>query len=194
MATQPIPKLTEEQYLALDRAADYKSEFVNGEMYAMSGGSFRHSILAVRIISDLDGKLRGSHCQVLNSDARVRAAKSGSYLHPDVSVVCGGIESVKGTDDILANPSLIVEVLSPSTSDYDHGKKFAIYREIPSLQDYLLVHTDEILIEQYTRQSDGNWLLSDHHGVDSVVQLTSIGCTLSLKDIYDGAFEGVPKE
>ena len=139
--------------------------------------------------NDLVVKLRGRKCQVFNADARVRAAKTGSYLYPDVSVVCGAVETYQGTDDILANPTVIVEVLSPSTADYDHGKKFAIYREIPSLNDYLLVHTDEILIEQYTRQNDGKWLLSDHAGMEATLQLASIGCTLYLKDIYEGSFE-----
>ncbi len=182
-------RLTEDEYLALDRAADYKSEFVDGKMYAMAGVGLRHSSLGVRMISELVGKLRGRNCEVFNGDARVRAAKTGSYLYPDVSVICGTVETYQGTDDILVNPCVIVEVLSPSTADYDHGKKFAIYREIPSLNDYLLVHTDEILIEQYARRSDGKWLLSDHAGMDSMLHLGSIGCTLSLKDIYEGAFE-----
>ena len=187
MATQPFPKLTEHDYLALERAADFKSEFVDGEIYAMSGGTFRHGGLAVRLIVELDNQLRGRHCRVFNSDVRVRAAKKGSYLYPDLSVVCGPIETFEGADDILANPIVIGEVLSPSTADYDHGKKFEIYREIPSLMDYLLIHSDEVFIEHFTRQPDGNWLLSDHKGADASLELPSIGCRLVLAGIYEGA-------
>lgn len=155
----------------------------------MAGVGLRHSSLGVRMICGLVGKLRGRNYEVINSDVRVRAPKTGSYLYPDVSVVCGAVETYQGTDDILVNPSLIVEVLSPSTADYDHGKKFAIYREIPSLNDYLLVHTDEILIEQYARRDDGKWLLSNHAGIDATLELASVDCTLNLKDIYEGSFE-----
>ena len=182
-------RLTEEEYLALDRAADYKSEFVDGEMYAMAGVGLRHSSLGVRMICGLVMTLHGRNCEVFNADVRVRAAKTGSYLYPDVSVVCGAVETYQGTDDILANPSVIVEVLSPSTADYDHGKKFAIYREIPSLNDYLLVHTDEVLIGQYVRRNDGKWLLSDHEGIEATVHLGSIDCTLHLKDNYEAALK-----
>ena len=189
MATQPIVRLTEQDYLSTDRASEHKSEYVDGEMYAMSGGSLRHSRLAVRSIVVLENQLSGRNCRVYNSDARVLCAKKRSYLYPDVSVVCGAEEALESTDDILVNPTIIVEVLSPSTADYDHGKKFAIYREIPSFNDYLLVHSDEVLIEQYTRQPAGNWLLSDHKGIEAVVELRSIGCTVALKDIYGSMFE-----
>ncbi len=117
---------------------------------------------------------------------RIRIAKSKNYLYPDLSVVCGEEESLEV--DIIENPTVIAEVLSPSTADYDHGKKFSIYREIPSLKDYLLVHTQEILIEHFTPQADGNWLLAYHQGMDAVVELKSIGCSIALKDIYSGVF------
>ena len=187
MATLPIAKLTEHDYLALDRASHFKSEYVNGEMYAMSGGTFRHGGLAVNLVISLGTQLRGRNCRVFNSDVRVRAAKKGNYLYPDLSVVCGPIETFEGADDILANPIVIGEVLSPSTADYDHGTKFEIYREIPSLVDYLLVHTDEMFIEHFTRQPDGNWLLSDRKGADAVVELPNIGCKLVLTEIYEDA-------
>ena len=184
MATQPFPKLTEHDYLALDRAADFKSEFVDGEMYAMSGGTFRHGGLAVNLVISLGTQLRGSHFRVFNSDVRVRTAKKGSYLYPDLSVVCGPIERFEGADDILANPVVIGEVLFPSTAD--HGTKFEIYREIPALMDHLLVHSDEMFIEHFTRQPDGNWLLSDHKGTDAFVELPSTGCRITLVEIYEG--------
>ena len=186
MASQLIVGLTEQDYLALERAAEFKSEFVDGEMYAMSGGTSRHSYLAVRFAVALESQLRGRKCMVLNSDMRVRIAKSKNYLYPDLSVVCG-VETSLEVDN-LENPTVIVEVLSPSTADYDHGKKFSIYREIPSLKDYLLVHTQEIMIEHFTPQVDGSWLLTYHNGMDALVEVKSIGCSIALKDIYSGVF------
>ena len=187
MATQPLPIITEQGYLELDRAARYKSEFVDGAVYAMSGGTLRHSSLAARLIGYFSRQLDGKKCFVLTSDARIRTPKSGSYFYPDLSIICGEPEAYKDDKDLLVNPTVIVEVLSPSTSDYDHGKKFMHYREIPTLQDYLLVHTEEILVEQYTRQSDGMWLLSDHPGPDAIVSLSSINCALHPGPIYEGA-------
>ena len=185
MATQPI--ITEQEYLELDRAAHYKNEFVDGEMYAMSGGTLRHSSLAARLIGDFSRQLDGKKCFVLTSDARIRTPKSGSYFYPDLSIICGDPEAYNDCNDLLVNPIVIVEVLSPSTSDYDHGKKFTHYREIPTLQAYLLVHTEEILVEQCTLQPDGMWLLSDHPGPNAIVSLSSINCALHLGSIYEGA-------
>ncbi len=186
MASQPIVGLTEQDYLALERAAEFRSEFVDGEMYAMSGGTSRHSRLAIRFAVALDIQLKGRKCLVFSSDMQVRIAKSKNYLYPDLSVVCGEEESFEV--DVLENPAVIVEVLSPSTADYDHGKKFSIYREIPSLKDYLLVHTQEIMIEHFTPQADSSWLLAYHKGMDAVVELKSIACSIALRDIYSGVF------
>ena len=190
MATQPAARLSEEDYLALDRAAEYKSEFVEGEMYAMSGGSYRHSDLAGAINAEFRLKLKGRKCRIFNSDVRVRSAKGSSYFYPDLSIVCGEVQSYQDASDILTNPIVIVEVLSPSTSDYDHGRKFAHYKEIPTLWDYLLVHTDDILIEQFTRQPNGNWLLSEHRGMDGGLDISSVDCHLTLRSIYEDAFGG----
>lgn len=184
-----MPRLHEDDYLAIERIAGYKSEFVDGEMFAMSGGSYRHSDLAVTILAELKQQLKGRKCRVFNSDLRVRSSRGSSYFYPDISVVCGAIQSFQESNDILTNPTVIIEVLSPSTSDYDHGKKFAHYREITTLQDYLMVHTDAILIEQFTRQPNGDWLLSEHRGMEANLSIASIDCSLGLFNVYDGAIE-----
>ena len=180
-------RMTEEEYLKFDRAAEYKSEFVAGEMYAMSGGRLRHADLASLLLIELHGQLKGRTCRVFNSDVRVRTPKSASYFYPDLSVVCGEPQTFKDSDDILVSPIVLVEVLSPSTADYDHGTKFAHYREIPTLEEYILVHTDAILIEQYTRQNSGNWLLSEHEGMEAELSLPSIDCSINLRAIYEDA-------
>lgn len=186
MQANAVRKMTEEEYLALERVADFKSEFVGGEMFAMAGGKLRHADLGARVIVEFARKL-GASCRTFNSDARVRTAKSKAYLYPDVSVVCGPVE--RDQEDILLNPVVIVEVLSPSTADYDHGSKFAMCREIPSFREYIMVHTEKLLIEHYTKIDDGRWLLSEHEGMDGEIDLPAVSCQLSLRNIYDGAIE-----
>jgi Uma2 family endonuclease len=185
MASLPTPRITEEEYLRLERAAEYKSEFVDGELFAMSGGSLPHSTLAANWIAELRPKLRGRDCIVLTSDARIRTQRSGSYVYPDVSVVCGKPQSHQSADDILTNPIVVIEVLSPSTADYDRGRKFELYREIASLQDYILVHTGSIHVEHFTRQP-GSWLFREYYGTESSVPIGSIDCIVQLGDVYDG--------
>jgi Uma2 family endonuclease len=185
MATAPTPRLTEEEYLRLERAAETKSEFVDGEMFAMSGGSRAHSALAANWIGELQSKLRGRNCIVFTSDLRIRTRRTGSYVYPDISVVCEEPQTNRNADDILPNPVVVIEVLSPSTEAYDRGKKFGLYREIPSLQDYILVHTDAVHVEHYSRQP-GSWLFREFSGIDASVHIASIDCTVALKDVYEG--------
>ena len=187
MATVPTPRITEEEYLRLERAAETKSEFVAGEMFAMSGGSRAHSALAANWIRELGVKLRGRNCSVFTSDLRIRTSRTGSYVYPDISVVCEEPQPNRNADDFLTNPIVVIEVLSPSTAEYDRGKKFALYREIPSLKDYILVHTDAVLVEHYSRQPE-NWLLRKSSGLDSSVHISSIDCTVALNDVYRNVF------
>jgi Uma2 family endonuclease len=160
MSTQTVPGLTEEEYLALDRANDFRSEFIGGEMLGMSGGSLGHAGRASRCGAELVTKLAGRPCDVLLSDARVRTPVTGSYLYPDVLVVCGEAQTHQGRTDVLTNPGVVVEVLSPSTKNYDRGGKFDLYREIPSLQEYLLIH-NQPKIEHYSRQPDNSWIFRE---------------------------------
>ena len=189
MATQPVFTLTEQDYLTLESSAEYKSEFVDGEMYAMSGAKPRHCRLETILAGVIYRQLLGNDCRSFSSNLKIRAEKSRSYLYPDLSVVCGPLERVEGTNDVIANPSVLFEVLSPSTADYDHGKKFAIYREIPTLKDYLLVHSEEVFVEHFTLQPDGSWILRDHKGIEAAVEIPNIQCTLNLKELYDGVFD-----
>jgi Uma2 family endonuclease len=188
VGTSPAARLTEQDYLALERAAKHKSEFVSGEMFAMSGGSARHSRLAGRIFSKLDEQLEGSGCAPFTSDLRVRTPL-GDQFYPDVSVACGPMQNPGASKDVYTNPVVIVEVLSPSTADYDRGLKFVLYREIPSLSDYLIFHWDAIHVEHYTRQRNDSWLLQHHHGDDARIPLPSIRCELALGSIYAGAMD-----
>jgi Uma2 family endonuclease len=188
VGTSPATRLTEQEYLALERAAKFKSEFVGGEMFAMSGGSARHARLASKILSKLDLQLEGQGCTAINSDLRIRSPQ-GDQFYPDVSVVRGPIETYAGSKDVCTNPVVIVEVLSPSTTDYDRGLKFVLYREIPSLNDYLIFHWDAIHVEHYTRQNKDSWLLQHYHGDEARILLPSIRSELALDSIYAGAMD-----
>jgi Uma2 family endonuclease len=185
MASNPVSKLSEEQYLAIERAAEFKSEFMDGVMYAMSGGTMRHSALARNILMEMHAMVRGGECQTFGSDLRVRVS-GRMYAYPDVSVVCGKPQLADEQKDILLNPIVIFEVLSPSTELYDRGLKFQLYRSIPSLREYILVDQNKVQIEHYVRQDSSAWTLRDHQGLEQELKLDSIGVSLPLRLIYDG--------
>jgi len=189
MATQSVPRVTEEEYLERERAAEFKHEFVGGEIFAMPGGSLRHSRLAVNWTFELVSKLRGADCGVFSSDARVRTSATGSFVYPDVSVACGELPLYRDAYDILTNPKVVIEVLSPSTADYDRGRKFELYREISSLQEYVLVHTASAHVEHFARKEDASWIFREYRGLESAVALASIECTVRMMDAYAGVFE-----
>jgi Uma2 family endonuclease len=184
VASNPVSKLTEEQYLALDRAAEFRSEFIDGEMFAMSGGTNRHGRIQRNLLVELDLALREGACEPFGSHSRVRVS-SRAYLYPDVSVVCGGPQAVDDEDDILVNPVAIFEVLSPSTEKYDRGLKFQLYRTIDSLKEYILINQDQILVERFTRQLDGTWSLHDYQGSGEELKIDAIEVAFPLHRIYD---------
>lgn len=187
MATQPqTATVTLDEYLAAEETAEFRSEFIDGVVVAMVGGTLEHGVIAQNIGSVLHAKLRGGPCRVVSQGTHVRASLSERVFYPDVAVFCGEPRRERRVRDLLLNPVVIVEVLSPSTADYDRGTKWENYRRIPSLQDYLLVAQDEPLVERYTRQGDGFWLFSETTGFDASIRLESIGVDLALRDAYDG--------
>lgn len=185
MTSQPTVYLTPEEYLAAERKSEYKSEYIDGEVVAMTGASRRHNLIAFNITGEIGQQLKGRPCEGYASRMRVRVPSARVYTYPDVVVVCGEPQFEDGHVDTLLNPTLIVEVLSESTERYDRGKKFGFYRTIESLAEYLLVAQDEYRIEQYARQQDGRWLLSEYGSLDETVELTSIQCRLALREVYD---------
>ncbi len=185
MASSSRPKLTEQEYLEIERSADFKSELVRGAMYAMSGGSLQRSGIARNILATLHSILRAGECQAFGSDLRVRVSNS-LYTYPDVTVVCGKPLLSDAEQDCLMNPIAIFEVLSPTTETYDRGMKFQHYRTIPSLREYILVEQDHVQIEQYIRQDADTWTLRDHKSLDAELKMDSIGATLPLRLIYEG--------
>ncbi len=185
MQAQRKPYITPREYLEMERLAPARSEYYAGEIYAMAGASPSHSEIIANLAYSLVGQLKGRNCHVHPTDLRVHVSKSGLYTYPDVVVVCGRRRYTDNQNDTLLNPTIIVEVLSESTESYDRGRKFEMYRTLDSLTDYLLVAQDEPLVEHYTRLPDNRWVLAGHKGMDAVVAIASIDCTLPLADVYD---------
>ena len=178
--------LTPEQYLEIERNAEFKSEYYNGEMFAMGGAKSPHNLILPNLTRELSQQLRAGPCRVFSNDQRVLVAPTGLYTYPDLSVVCGTPHFLDGVLDTLLNPTVIFEILSPSTEAYDRGRKFGHYRSIESLRAYLMVASESIGAELYTRQPNNQWALTaDARHLEDVVEIESIGCTLKLADIYE---------
>lgn len=175
---------TPEAYLAFERAREVKHEYVNGEVYLMAGASAKHNVIVGSTVATLHAQLRQRPYELYLINMRVKVSTT-VYSYPDVTIVCEPPRFEDDHEDTLLNPTLIVEVLSPSTEGYDRGKKFTQYRELDSLREYVLIAQDSRHIERYLRQPDGQWLLTDAKGADGVLELASIGCVLSLADVYE---------
>jgi Uma2 family endonuclease len=185
MSTLPKKRYTPTEYLALERQAECKSQYFDGEIFAMAGATRRHNLIAMNVGRELSVQVRGRPCEAYPSEMRVKVSPTGLYTYPDVVVVCGEPRFEDNHEDTLLNPTLIVEVLSPSTEDYDRGRKFAHYRQIDSLAEYLLVAQERRHVERYRRQESGEWLLWETDRPDDTVALSSIGCELALVEVYD---------
>lgn len=186
MSLPAIQLLSEEEYLAIERVADYKSEFVNGEMFAMAGGLEPHNLVASNVNRELGNALKSLPCRVYTSDMRVKIPATGLYTYPDVTVVCGSPEFADDRRDVIVNPVVLVEVLSDSTEAYDRGGKFEHYQRLESLREYLLVAQDRPRIERFFRQQPGDeWSYALVSGLDAVLHLASLDCDLRLEEVYD---------
>jgi len=178
-----VPRFTAEQYLALERNADSRSEFCNGFIIAMAGGSREHNVISGNLHGEIRSQLKGRPFEVYISDMRVRVDSTGLFTYPDVVAVCGEPRFVDDRADTLLNPTLIVEVLSTSTESYGRGDKFMHYRRLESLREHVLVSQDKVLVERFTRQGD-QWLLTEFRNRDETLQLASIDCKVALREIY----------
>jgi Uma2 family endonuclease len=189
MVTAALTRYTPEEYFALERNAEFKSEYLDGRIVAMTGASIEHATIAGNVHGELRQRLRGSSCRVFISDMRVQVGAGRRYTYPDLVAVCGEPQLVDRMPDTLTNPTLIVEVLSPSTEAYDRGEKFLQYRGIESLQEYVLVAQDRVLVERFVRAGEF-WTLSTLSDVDASLELTSVGCEIPLREIYENV--GIP--
>jgi Uma2 family endonuclease len=186
MTAVAIKMYTEQEYLELERAAEYKSEYYRGEIFAMAGAGRNHNRITENLSIEFIGVfLKGKGCQSFSSDLRVHIPENTLYTYPDFLIVCGEPEFLDRQTDTLLNPSVIVEVLSPSTERYDQGKKFYFYRSLQSLVEYVLIDSQEVGAEVYRKGSDGVWFLSSvAYDIDGSIEIGHIGLTLKVLDIY----------
>ena len=185
MALQPKTRFTPEEYLEMERKAAYKSEYHDGEIFAMAGASESHISIVANLMYLLVGQFKGRDCKAYSNDMKVRVTATGLFTYPDVVILCGEARFDDQQRDVLMNPGVIIEVLSDSTEAYDRGKKFDHYRSIESLSDYLLVAQDRPEIDKFVRQPNQQWLYSPNKGIDSRVEIASVNCVLSLAEVYD---------
>ncbi|MEO8595925.1 MAG: Uma2 family endonuclease [Candidatus Solibacter sp.] len=184
MSTQSKPFFTPEEYLELERKAEYKSEYLKGEIFAMSGGSRQHDWIATQLGFLIKSHLRGKGCTTHTSDMRVLVKPSGMYTYPDYSITRDQPLYEDDKVDTLTNPSLIVEILSPATELYDRGLKAKLYRDLPSLQELLLISQENYEVELYRRETV-DWRIVKAVGLEAFVDLRSIGYTLQLRELYE---------
>jgi Uma2 family endonuclease len=177
-----IPKLTPEEYFAWEEQQLERHEYIDGKVYAMSGGTINHSDIAMNFGTMLKNHLRGSGCKTLNSDARIKIFESNKYVYPDLSVTCDDRD--KSTPQYITHPCLIIEVLSPSTEAYDRGNKFKLYRKNPSLTDYVLVESERMAIDLYRKDESGNWYILNYEAGESL-DLKSIGLIFPIERVYE---------
>jgi len=185
MSSKVLSYISPEEYLRLERQAEYKSEYLNGEIFAMTGANREHNLISINLSSSLSQQLKGKSCEVYGSDMRVKVTTNGLYTYPDVVVACGEPDFEDDEIDTLLNPAVLIEILSTSTERYDRIAKTSYYRTLDSLTEHLLVAQHEYRIEQYIRQEDNLWSLFDYRSLNDIVQLQSIGCSLALRDVYD---------
>jgi Uma2 family endonuclease len=185
MTAQTIKMYSEKEYLELERDAEYKSEYYRGEIFAMAGASPNHNRIKENLSIEIGGFLKGKSCQSFSSDMRLHIPQNGLYTYPDLLVVCGRLEFSESDEDTLVNPSAIIEVLSRTTSTYDRGDKFHLYRSIPTLTEYVLVDSLSILVEVWRKNEDGTWLLAkETENIEEQITLTNFDLQLKLRDIY----------
>jgi Uma2 family endonuclease len=180
-----LPVFTAEQYLDLERHSEIRHEFLDGTVYAMSGGSPTHSAICFNLATTLGVQLRGTRCKGFSSDMKVRAGDASLYAYPDLTVVCGEPLLHDDHGDVLLNPVVIFEILSRSTESYDRGEKFERYKTIETLTDYVLVSQDRPRLEHFSRQPDGTWSLTEVSALESSLDIASINCRLPLAEVYD---------
>lgn len=188
--SEPEP-MTEVEYLEFEQTADTKHEFAYGEIIDMVGASRRHNLICTNVVANLHQQFGNRPCEVYQSDMRVQVRHANAYRYPDIVAVCGEPQFADTKPESLLNPTVLIEVLSPSTMETDRLLKLDEYRHIPSVQEYLIISQDRVRVEHHQRQSESSWLYTDIIDLDAMITITSLDCTLSVNDIYQRiTFEG----
>ena len=186
MGAAELKYCTEQEYLDAERIALDKHEYYKGKIFAMSGASIPHNIIAMNCSIDMGIKLKGKNCKPFGSDLRIHIPKNSLYTYPDLSIICGEIETTDDKFDTVKNPSVIIEILSESTRNYDKGGKFTLYREIESLQEYILIDSESIMVEKFMRNADSSWQLTEYKSIDASFTIETVSISLPLTTVYEG--------
>lgn len=179
-------KLSVEEYLQFEKASRDKHEYFKGEIFAMAGAGARHNVIFSNFFISIGMQLKGKPCKPYGSDLRIHIPENSLFTYPDISIICGEIIPSQIDADTAVQPTVIIEILSPSTRNYDQGIKFKLYREIPTLKEFITIDSESIGIEAYRINSQGNWELKDHRSIDETLTIPTVGLSLSLKEIYEG--------
>ena len=186
MSALPKVRLTEAEYLDIERKAEFKSEFFRGEMFAMAVASREHNYVKENLVGELYARLKGTPCRSLSGDQRVKVSATGLYTYPDVVIVCGKAEYDSIDRDALINPVVIIEILSPSTEKYDRGAKFRQYQQLGSVKEYVLVSQEVPVCESFVRQADGTWNLTTVTDLKADFEFSTVKVRIPMADIYNG--------
>lgn len=179
-------KFTIDEYLRFEKDSPEKHEFFQGEIFAMSGASNRHNLIFSNLFTGIGIQLKGKPCKPFGSDMRIYVAENTLFTYPDISIICGEIVSAPMDEDTATQPTVLIEILSPSTRNYDSGGKFKLYRDIPTLKEYIMVDSEAIGIEAFRLNSSGHWELEEYKLIAETLQIPCLQVSLPLVDIYDG--------
>lgn len=177
---------TEEEYLQLEKLSPTKNEYFKGEIFAMAGASNRHNVIFSNLFGDLSYKLKGKPCRAYGSDMRIYIPENTLYTYPDISIICGEIIPSNIDPDTVIQPTVLIEILSPSTKNYDLGGKFDLYRDIPTLREYILVDSESIRVQAFRINKENRWELEDYRSIKDILTVPILGASVSLKEIYEG--------
>ncbi len=185
MSAQPKHTLSVAEYLAFERGQQDKHEYIDGDIYLQAGASVAHNLICANIIAGLRPQLRGSSCRIYPSDMRIKISQRHHYVYADVTIICGTTMLDASDPETVRNPKVIIEILSPSTENYDRGRKFQAYRRIPDLEEYLLVAQESIRVEHFVRQTTTIWMMTEYTDLSATIALPSIQAALPIRTIYD---------
>lgn len=177
---------TAAEYLAMEKASDTKHEFFQGEVFAMAGAGRRHNVISKNVTGELYALLKGNPCQPYGSDLRIHIPENTLFTYPDISIICGDIIASKEDEDTAVLPSVLIEILSPSTKNYDRGGKFKLYRDIPSLKEYILIDTEAINIECFRLNAGEHWELEEYKTQEATLVINTLNVSIKIQDIYNG--------
>jgi len=177
-------RYTVEEYLEMEKASTVKHEYYQGEIFAMSGASYGHNILFSNIFLKVGSKLKGKSCHIFGSDMRMNIPENTLFTYPDISIYCNGVMHSDVDEETFILPTVIIEILSPSTKNYDRGRKFNLYKDIPSLKEYIMIDSESVLVEAYCTNEEKNWALKEYKTIDENLTFVTFGFDIPLKDVY----------